>query len=39
VIFSLLDPLAPARRSSEFLLDFLKCIITAIICLAPIVDC
>jgi hypothetical protein len=32
-------PYAPARRSSEFLLDFVKAIITAIVCLAGAIDC
>jgi len=35
----LLDLYAPARRFSEFLLHFLKVIITAIVCLATVIDC
>lgn len=34
----LLDRQALARRSSEFLLDFLKVIITATVCLGPVVE-
>jgi hypothetical protein len=37
--FFLPDRQAPAQRSSQFLLDFLRVIITAIVCLAPVVDC
>jgi len=39
MIYFLLDPLAPAGRSSEFLLDFLQGINTAVICLSPVMDC
>lgn len=38
-VFFLLDRKAPARRSSEVLSDFVKVIVIAIICLAPVVDC
>jgi len=39
VFFVLFDLSAPARRSSEFLLDFLKDVISVICCLAPGIDC
>jgi len=39
VLLFLLDRKAPARRSSEVLSDFVKVIVIAIICLAPVVDC
>jgi hypothetical protein len=38
LFFVLYDRSAPARRSSEFLLDFLKVVISAIFCLAPVID-
>jgi len=36
--FFLLYLQAQAQRSSQFLLHFLKAIITAIVCLTPIID-
>lgn len=37
VFLFLLDRKAPARRSSEVLSDFVEVIVTAIVCLAPVV--
>jgi len=39
VFLVLLDQEAPARCSTELSLDSIKIIITAIICLMPVVDC
>jgi hypothetical protein len=39
VFLFLVNGKAPARCSSEFLLDFLKDIITSIVCLAPVIGC
>jgi len=39
VFLFLLDRKPPVRRSSEFLLDFLKVTITALVRLAPVIDC
>lgn len=39
VFLFLLDRSAPARRSSEFLLYFLKIIVSPIVFLVPIFDC
>jgi hypothetical protein len=30
---------APVRRSSEFLLHFLKVAISSVVCLSPVIDC
>jgi len=38
VFLFLLDRQAPARRSGDFLLHFLKVIITAIVCLVPAIE-
>jgi len=38
VFLFLLDRKPPARRSSEFVLDFVK-VITAIVSMAPVIDC
>ena len=38
VFFPLLDRLAPAQGSSEFILHFLNVIINSIVCLAPVID-
>ena len=38
VFLVLLDRQPPTRRFSEFLLDFLKVIISAFVCLAPVIE-
>jgi len=39
VFIFLLGRLAPAQRSSEFPLVFVTVIVTAIVCLVPVIDC
>lgn len=39
VCFYLFDGQAPARHCSEFLRKFLKVIIDAVVCIAPVIDC
>ena len=39
VFLFLLDLQTPARRSSDFSFDFLKAVMTAIVRLAPAIDC
>lgn len=38
-LYFLIGRSTPVRSSSEFLLQFLKVIISAIVCLSPVIDC